>query len=100
MDALDVRDEEVEDRARVIMLGTLGRREHEPDPPAIEERELRTGLEEEAKPKRVTIERGGASDVLAHDGDLPDAGLPEGGHGASPSEGGAAGCGGGAAVVS
>ena len=52
-------------------------------PPQSKNDERRSGGEQEREPERITIKRGGARDVLAHDGDLADSGLREVLHGGS-----------------
>ena len=54
-------------------------------PPQSKNDERRTGGEQEAQAEHVAVERGGARDVLADDGDLSDARLAESGHGCLPS---------------
>src|SRR5690242_12398997 len=86
--SFDVLDLIVEDRAEVVVLGPLGRREHEAYSAAVEELQARGRVEQVAESEDALVERLGARHVLADDGDLSDVGVGEVGHGWNPPGGG------------
>src|SRR5262245_29117589 len=68
-DASRYVDPEVDRRARVVELGVLGDRQHEPDVAAHEERKRRARLEEELEPELVSVEPDGRREVVRPDRD-------------------------------
>ncbi len=70
---LDVGDLKIQNRAGMIEFGFFGIVEHKADATAIEEAQL-TGAEEMRQSENITIECGGAIDVMGVDGDLSDTG--------------------------
>ena len=68
----DVGDLVVDDAGRVIELGLLGKRQHQADAGAVEERHPRH-LEQQLHAEPVAIEGDGAVEVVGVDGDLGDA---------------------------
>src|SRR5204862_3984767 len=67
---LDIRDLEVEDRARWLHLPVLGLADQQSDAGAIEERHLGRRVEQVAEPEGIAIEALGALDVLGGERDL------------------------------
>ena len=81
----DVLDLVVENRGRVLELGLLRHVEHQAHAAAIEEAELRAGVEQVPHAEHVAIEVDGARQIADGDGDLAD--LVQGDHGSSPARG-------------
>ncbi len=67
---LDVLYAKIEKRAGVILLGILGRRQHEPHRADLEERQRRRRLEQERQAEGVAVKADGAFDVVDDVGDL------------------------------
>src|SRR5579864_4698745 len=67
---VNVRHEEIQNRAGVVEFRLLGPVEHEPYPATIEERKARRRLEQQLQAKYVLIESRGPLYLLNVDGNL------------------------------
>src|SRR6185503_6844869 len=72
VDALDVLDLVVNDRSRMLEVGTIRNTQHEANAPAIKESHVWRRLEQKRHPKHVSIESNRAIQVFDVDEDLAD----------------------------
>ena len=68
---IDIRNSKVEDGTRMIQFRRFGGAQHQAHAAAIKENQV-AGSEEQRQTQRVTVECGGAWQVVNDDGDLAD----------------------------